>query len=614
MAEGTRKSLTEKLTSIPHAPGVYLYRDVHGKIIYVGKAKSLRHRVRSYFQESRQADFKLDYLRAEIADLDLIVVANEMEALALENNLIKQHKPKYNILLRDDKTYPYIKLTVNEKYPRLSVTRRLKQDGALYFGPYFPTSLAYRTMKLICRHFQIRTCSIPLDGNRPRVCLDYHIKRCMGPCVASICRLEEYAGRVQDLRLFMEGKRADLLKRLKEKMRLAAEAEQFELAAHLRDTLRTIEQLSEPQRISSSRARNMDILALYCEERRAAAQLFHLRGGQVVDRREFFWENLPDRMGSGEIFSSLMKQYYFSNLEFTPDEIYVPFEFEDRALMEGYLSSRSGRRVGIGIPRRGVKKDLVDLVVKNARISFDQRFRVLQPSGAAIAENVANMLGLESPLRRIECFDISNIQGTDSVASMVVWEEGKMKKSDYRKFIIKTVDGADDFKSMHEVISRRYKRLREEGKALPDLVLVDGGVGQLHAAAAALEALDFPTQPLASIAKREEIIYVQGSEEDPIFLEKHSPVLHLIQQIRDETHRFALTFHRLRRAKRTLTTDLLKIPGIGEKTSKALLRKFGSLENIRNLSVEELAEEVPPGRAKRIFDFFHRQPMPSNQL
>jgi excinuclease ABC subunit C len=603
MDQQTQNIFEEKLCNIPIEPGVYLYKDSKGKIIYVGKAKSLRHRVRSYFQDSRSIDFKLDHLRAEIADVEFIVVDNEMEALALENNLIKQNKPKFNILLRDDKTYPYIKLTLNEEYPRIFVTRRVKKDGALYFGPYFPASLAHRTFKLISRYFQIRTCSIEVDGSRSRVCLDYHIKLCMGPCVASVCSKEEYASRVQDLRLFMEGKRTDLVKRLTEKMRAAAQEERFELAAHLRDTIRTIDQLSEPQRVSSIQSANVDVYALHREETKAAAQLFHMRAGKIVDRREFFWENLTEGVGNGEILSALLKQYYF-NSDFTPDEIFVPIDFEDRELLQDFLSKRKGKRVEIKMPQRGTKRDFVNLVSKNAKLAFDQRFRVLNPSSTAIAESLANALGLENPPRRIECFDISNIQGTDSVASMVVWEDGRMKKSDYRKFIIKTVEGADDFKSIHEVVSRRYKRLQEEQKPMPDLVLIDGGLGQLHAAAAGLEELNLPTQPLASIAKREEIIYVLG-EEDPIVLDKHSPVLHLVQMIRDETHRFAVTFHRHRRGKRTLTSAIDEIPGIGEKTSKLLLRKFGSARDVGQLSIEELSREIPPHLAKRVYAHFH---------
>ncbi len=609
MSREPMETLEEKLNHIPTEPGVYLYKNARGKIIYVGKAKALRNRVRTYFQESRSSDFKLDHLRDEIADVEFIVVDNEMEALALENNLIKQYKPKFNILLRDDKTYPYIKLTVNEPYPRTYITRRAKKDGALYFGPYFPASLASRTFKLISRHFQIRTCSIDVDGNRPRVCLDYHIKRCMGPCVASVCSREEYASRVQDLKLFMEGKRADLVKRLTEKMRQAATDESFEMAAHLRDTIRTIGQLSEPQRISSSISANVDVFALHQEGQKAAAQLFHMRGGKVVDRREYFWEDLEIDVTQGEILSSLLKQFYF-NSEFTPDEIYIPFDFEDRDVLKDFLSRRKGRKVEIKIPQRGQRRNFVQLVDKNAKLSFDQRFRVLSPSASAIGESLANILGLENLPRRIESFDISNIQGTDSVASMVVWEDGRMKKSDYRKFIIKTVEGADDFRSMQEVVFRRYKRLLEEQKPLPELVLVDGGLGQLHAAAAALDQLDLPTQPLASIAKKEEIIYVRGSEDDPIILEKHSPVLHLIQKIRDETHRFAITFHRLRRARRTLKSELLDIPGIGEKTSKLLLRKFGSTKEISHLTQDQIAEVVSPHLARRIYNHLH----PEEQL
>jgi excinuclease ABC subunit C len=594
----------EKLSNIPVDPGVYLYKDCKGKIIYVGKAKSLRNRVRTYFQDSRNSDFKLDYLLAEIADVEFIVVANEMEALALENNLIKRHKPKFNILLRDDKTYPYIKLTLNEEYPRIFVTRRVKKDGALYFGPYFPASLAHRTFKLMNRYFQIRACSIDIDGKRPRVCLDYHIKRCLGPCVASVCNKEEYTSRVQDLKLFMEGKRTDLVKRLTEKMHVAVAEERFELAAHLRDTIRTIDQLSEPQRISSLQAVNVDVYALHREEMKAAAQLFHMRSGKIVDRREFFWEDLPESVSGGEILSSLLKQYYL-NSDFTPDEIFAPIDFEDREILQDFLSKRKGRKVEIRVPQRGAKRDFLELASKNAKIAFEQRFRVLNPSSAAIAESLATALGLENPPRHIECFDISNIQGTDSVASMVVWEDGRMKKSDYRKFIIKTVEGADDFKSIREVVFRRYKRLRDEQKPMPDLVLIDGGLGQLHAAASALEDLDLPTQPLASIAKREEVIFVYGSEEDPVVLDKHSPVLHLVQMVRDETHRFAVTFHRLRRGKRTLSSTIDEIPGIGAKTAKLLLRKFGSAKAVAQLSMDELSGEIAPHLARRVHAHFH---------
>jgi len=426
----------------------------------------------------------------------------------------------------------------------------------------------------------------------------------MGPCVASVCSQEEYASRVQDLKLFMEGKRTDLVRRLNEKMQTAATEEQFELAAHLRDTIRTIGQLAEPQRIASNQVANADVYSLHREGPKAAAQLFHLRGGKVVDRHEFFWEELRENTTDGEILSSLLKQYYLSS-DFTPDEIFVPVDFEDRQLLESFLSERKGKRVEIKMPQRGVKRTFVDLVRQNAKLSFDQRFRVLTPSSNAISEGLASALGLDTAPRRIECFDISNIQGTDSVASMVVWEDGKMKKSDYRKFIIKTVEGSDDFRSIREVVFRRYKRLQEEARPMPDLVLIDGGLGQLHAAASALEGLDLPTQPLASIAKKEEILYVFGSEEDPVVLEKHSPVLHLVQMIRDETHRFAVTFHRQRRSKRTLVSAMSEIPGVGEKTSKLLLRKFGSVQNIEAQTLESLAEEIAPRLARRVYEYFH---------
>ena len=599
------QALEKKTADLPAEPGVYLYKDGRGDIIYVGKAKSLRHRVRSYFQDSRQSDIKLDQLRSEISDLECIVVDNEMEALALENNLIKQHKPKYNILLRDDKTYPCIKMSVNEPFPRISITRRVKSDGALYFGPFFPASLASRIFKLMSRHFQIRTCSIEIDGKRPRVCLDYHIKRCMGPCVASVCSREEYAGRVQDLRWFMEGKRRELVKSLRGKMLKAADEERFELAAHLRDMIRTIDQLSQPQRMSSNRTVDVDVFALHREENQATVQLFHLRSGRVVDRHQYFWDDLISGATRGEILASLLKQYYFSS-SFTPDEVLVSSGFEDQTILASYLSSRKGRKVAVKEPRRGPKKQLLDLAHKNARLTFDQRFRTLNPGSQLTREALAELMDLENPPRRIESFDVSNIQGSDCVACMVVWQDGRMKKADYRKFIIKTVDGPDDFKSMVEVISRRYTRLLQERRVLPDLVLVDGGLGQLHAAAAALDALDLTTQPLASIAKKEELIYVRGSEQEPIHLPRHSPVLRLIQRIRDETHRFAVTFHRRRRSGRTLTSVLTQIPGVGDKTAKRLLQRLGSVPQIATASLDRLSAETSPRVARNVYDHFRR--------
>jgi excinuclease ABC subunit C len=593
-----------KIERVPAEPGVYLYKNAAGKIIYVGKAKSLRQRVRSYFQDSRAGDAKLNRLRAEIADLEYIVVDSEMEALALENNLIKQHLPRYNVLLRDDKTFPYLKLTAGESYPRISITRKLKKDGSVYYGPYVRASLAGQAHKLIGRYFQIRTCSIPINGQRPRPCLDYHIHRCLAPCVDSLCSREDYESRVRDLRLFMEGKRTDLAERLAAHMQEAAEAENFELAAHYRDMLRTIEQLSEPQKISSSQALNLDVFALYREGTQAAVQLFHQREGRVLDRREFFWEDLDENTGDEEVLASLVKQYFFVS-EFTPDEVHVSRSFEDQEVLAAFLSRRLGRKVEIRVPQRGPRRHFLEMAEKNARLAFEQRFRVFVPTEKAVREELAVLLGLEELPRRIECFDISNIQGTDSVASMVVWEEGRMKKSDYRKFLIKTVRGADDFSSIREVVFRRYRRLLAEQQVLPDLILVDGGIGQLHAAAEALDELDLPTHPLASLAKKEEVLYVRGGESEPIVLPRNSPLLHLFQKIRDETHRFALAFHRQRRRKRTLTTALSEIPGVGEKSSQLLLQKAGSLQRIQESSLDELARYLKPALARRVYLHFH---------
>ena len=604
----------EKAAQLPESPGVYLFKDAGGTVLYVGKARSLRSRVRSYFLESRWMDAKTGSLAREIADLETIVVDNEREALALEHNLIKKYRPKFNVVLRDDKTYPYIKFTAAEKYPRVYFTRRIKKDGSIYFGPYFPASLARRIMHFVHKRFLVPSCTVDLTRSHPRPCLQYYIKRCLGPCVSGLTTDERYAEAARDVRLFLEGRRHDLIKSLEERMGAASEKELFEQAAAYRDLLRTLEDIEERQRIAAAQGDDTDVLAYYAEPPLVAADLFHLRGGRVVDRREFYWEELEE-FDPQEFVTSLLKQLYLE-AEYLPKAIHVSADFEDRELLEEMLTERAGHKVEIFTPQRGTKRAFLDLVESNAKHSFEQRFRVLKPTSKAIGEALQNALNLVEEPHRIESFDISHIQGTDTVASMVVWEKGRMKKSDYRKFIIRGDEGRaedggngnplrqmrqnDDFASMREAVGRRYRRLQEEKKELPGLILIDGGIGQLHAAAQALESLQIINQPVASIAKKEEILYVLGQEDEPIVLERHSPVLHLIQQIRDETHRFAVTFHRQRRGKRQTETVLSEIPGVGEKTVQKLLKEFGSVANIQRAGLEKLSSVVSRKSAEKI--------------
>jgi excinuclease ABC subunit C len=589
--------LRKQAAELPLLPGVYLYKDAHGTVIYVGKAKNLRSRVRSYFNDDRLADIKTGTLIGEARHIEIIQVDNEKEALALENNLIKQYKPRYNILLRDDKTYPYIKLTA-EPYPRVYVTRRLKKDGSTYYGPYFPGNLAHRLVHFIHRHFKVPSCNLDLTRKHTHPCLEFHIHRCLGPCVAGLTTDPAYADAVRAVRLFLEGRHKDLARELRGRMETLSGEMRFEEASALHDLLRTVDEMGEKQKMAAAEGSDTDIFAYYAEPPLVAVNIFHLRGGHIVDRREFFWEDRLE-FDPPEFFSSLLKQVYLND-PYIPAMIHVPVEFEERELLEEFLSERRGRKVEIHTPQRGQKRAMIDLVESNAKHSFEQRFRVLKPSSKAIEQALQDALGLENPPRRIECFDISHIQGTDKVASMVVWEDGRMKKSDYRKFIIKTVEGNDDFASMREVISRRYGRLKEEGAERPGLVLVDGGLGQLHAAAGALEGLGITDQPLASIAKREEWIYVYGQEDEPIVLDKFSPVLHLVQQVRDEAHRFAVTFHRTRRNASRMRSEMNLIPGVGEKTVAKLLRHFGSLERVRQATETEIAEVVGRAAARRL--------------
>jgi excinuclease ABC subunit C len=628
--------LYEKIRTLPTQPGVYLYKNAEGEVIYVGKAKNLRSRVRSYLLEASQANAKTGSLMREAVDLDYILVANEHEALALENNLIKQRKPRFNILLRDDKTYPYVKLTLGDRFPKVFVTRRLRKDGAAYYGPYFPGNLAYRVVELIHRSFLIPSCKVDLSRYHPRACLQYYIHRCLGPCVEGFTTPEAYAQAVRDAQLFLEGRHAELERTLTARMMAAAEAEQFEAAARLRDQLSTVHQLQEKQRIATAEQDDdADVFGYHYEDGSLAVNLFHMRAGKIVDRREFFWEDLealleaedeaqknPGAPGlasetreskdadqptfhAGRVFSALLKQLYIDQ-HYVPRTILIPVDFDDREALAALLSERTGHRIELAVPQRGEKRSLVDLAGQNAKQSYTQRFRVLEPSRKAIQEALADALMLPELPRRIECFDISHIQGAETVASLVVWEDGKMNKSEYRKFKVMTVVGVDDFASMREVVERRYRRLKDEDKPMPSLVLIDGGLGQLHAAADALESLGFTSQPLASIAKREEVIYLYGNEDEPVVLDRRSPVLHLVQMIRDESHRFAVGYHRQRRAMRDRSSELLDIPGVGAQTRQRLLTHFGSLRDVQQATVESLAAVVSRKTAETIWKHFHQ--------
>ncbi|MGD0912671.1 MAG: excinuclease ABC subunit UvrC [Terracidiphilus sp.] len=621
--------LYEKIRTLPTNPGVYLYKNAEGEVIYVGKAKNLRSRVRSYLLEASQANAKTGSLMREAVDLEYILVANEHEALALENNLIKQRKPRFNILLRDDKTYPYVKLTLADRFPKVFVTRRLRKDGSAYYGPYFPGNLAYRVAELIHRSFLIPSCKVDLSRYHPRACLQYYIHRCLGPCVEGLTTPEVYAQAVKDAQLFLEGRHTELQKALTARMNAAAEAEQFETAARLRDQLSTVHQLQEKQRIATVEQEDeADVFGYHFEDGSLAVNLFHMRNGKIVDRREFFWEELQEQwsvisgqwsvdsseesetqtvattFNAGEVFSALLKQLYIDQ-QYVPRTILVPAEFADRELLAALLSERTGHRIEIAVPQRGDKKSLVDLAGQNAHQSYTQRFRVLEPSRKAIQEALADALMLPELPKRIECFDISHIQGAETVASMVVWEDGKMNKQEYRKFKVMTVLGVDDFASMREVVERRYRRVKDEGKPMPSLILIDGGLGQLHAAADALESLGFTSQPLASIAKREEVIYLYGAEDEPIVLDRRSPVLHLMQMIRDESHRFAIGYHRQRRAMRDRKSELLDIPGVGPRMRQRLIEHFGSLRDVQQATVESLAAVVQRKTAETIWKHFH---------
>ncbi|MEO7540103.1 MAG: excinuclease ABC subunit UvrC [Pyrinomonadaceae bacterium] len=604
-------TISEKLKTLPTSAGIYLHKNAAGKIVYIGKAKNLRNRVRHYFQSSRSQDPKTRQLVRVIADFEFIVVDNEVEALVLESNLIKKHKPRFNVFLKDDKSYPHLKVT-NEPFPKVVVTRKIVRDGSNYYGPFLPAVLARNTLNLINRAFQLRTCEIEIDGKLPRPCLEYHLKRCLGPCVKGLCTQDEYQEAAADVRTLLEGKNKELAKKLEARMWQFSEQGKYELAARYRDLHRTVLALSEKQKMATTAERDVDIIGYYREGPRLALQLFTMREGRIVGRREFFWEDIDaETFDPSNFLGEVLSQYY--STDYVPLEIHVPEDFEDRPVLEKALTTRRGRRVKILDPKRGSKRSMVELVETNAKIAFEQRFRVLKPDSQKVLEELQELLELSYFPERIESFDISNISGSENVAGIVAFENGKAARANYRRFIIKTVEGANDFASMHEAVFRRYRRQVEEEKPLPQLIFIDGGKGQLSAAAAAMQALDLEQIMLVGLVKppkrHKDIshLLIFGREDQPIPFDRHSLAFRLILQIREETHKTAVEFHRKRREKRDFSSELSEIPGIGQKRKMKLLRNFGSIERIAKASDEELRPFVGARAAAEIVTHFDKQ-------
>lgn len=605
-------TIADKLASLPTTSGIYLHKDDRGRILYVGKAKNLRSRVRQYFQSSRNLDAKTRKLVKLISDFEFIVVDSEVEALVLESNLIKKHKPRFNVMLKDDKQYPHLKLT-NEQFPKVVITRRLVRDGSSYYGPFLPAVLARKTLNLINRAFQLRTCEIEIDGKLPRPCLEYHLKRCLGPCVKGLCSQEEYQEAARDVKTLLDGKNKELAGDLEQRMWRFADENKFELAAKYRDLHQTVISLGDQQKMATTADRDVDIFGFYREGQRLALQLFTMREGRIVGRREFFWEDLAEDedFNASEFLGEVLVQYY--STDYVPLEIHVPYDFEDRPLLETLLTERRGRRVKILDPRRGKKRELVVLVETNAKIAFEQRFRVLKPDLEKVLSELQELLELSYFPERIESFDISNISGSENVAGIVVYENGKPARAQYRRFIIKSVDGANDFASINEAVHRRYRRALDENHALPDLIFIDGGKGQLTAAAAAMSQLDLEQIKLVGLVKppnrHNEISHmlIHGREDRPIEFDRNSLACRLILQIREETHKTAIEFHRKRREKRDFTSELTEIPGVGDSRKLKLLRHFGSIERIAKATVADLKPLVGPRTAAEIFEHFERQ-------
>jgi len=599
-------NLDEKVDRAPARPGVYLYKDAKGHIIYVGKAASLRHRVRSYFQESRARDAKTDALVGQIRDVEYIVTANELEALILESNLVKKHRPRYNIILRDDKHYPFLRLTADEDFPRLVVARRVQKDGAAYYGPFYPATAMRETLRLVRQLFPLRTCRIKIDGNLPRPCIQYFIHRCHAPCTGQETQ-EEYRRTVAAVERFLEGKDDELARELTREMEAAATEMKFEQAAVLRDRVQALNTVRERQKIISTDETEQDVVGVVRQGAEACIQLFFVRKGRLLGRESFFFDRVSGWTDGG-ILSAFIHQFYARQVG-SPPEILLSADIPDAELTAAWLRQRRGARVELVVPQRGRRRDLVAMAEENAALALQTHLLSRANRGQMVLEELTRALGLPAPPHRIEAFDISTIQGSETVASMVVWQNGDMKKDEYKRYKIRTVSGTDDFAAMREVLTRRYAKALEAEAPLPDLVLLDGGRGQLGVGSKVLEDLGLDYLPVAALAKRAEEVYVPDRVA-PLVLDLGSPALQTLQRIRDEAHRFAITYHKTLRHRRTISSEIDRIPGVGPTVRTSLLRSLGSARGVRAASVADLAAvpKITPKLAQRIHDFLHKDP------
>jgi len=619
------QDLRDQIARLPEQPGVYLYFNAQGDTIYVGKARSLRDRTRSYLGAYGSSP-KTNALLDEVAGLEVIVTDSVVEALALENNLIKQRSPKFNILLRDDKNYPYLQLTTTEAFPRVLVARSVERDGNVYAGPFLPAKFARRTMSLTHKIFGIRSCNEVITGQRHRPCLEYDIKRCLAPCVASICSAEQYTVAVADTRLFLEGRNDELADQLRARMMDAAADERFEEAGHLRDAMRTVQTLQERhQKMASAELGDRDVFGVKLGAKGAVVQVFLVRGGRVIERVEFVTDAQEGGETEADVVEAAIQQFYFDQAP--PPEIHIPVVLAEQELLEAWLAQKAGRKVRLVMPQRGDKKGLMELAMRNAALAYRTRFDANATANFDALEVLQAALRLPKLPRRIDCFDISTIQGSDTVASMVVCEDGRMKPGEYRKFKITknefrnspsprpqgqspvAAEGwfLDDFAAMEQVVRRRYAKVLENGGPFPDLIVIDGGKGQLNAAYAALETVGLANLVAIGLAKKEELVFTRDSME-PLALDSHGAALRLLQRIRDEAHRFAITFHRQSRTKRDLRSELDGIAGIGLRRRKTLLTTFGSLAGVRRATREELASVVGARTADAVIAHFASNP------